>query len=157
MLTGRLRERVPSARALGVATLSGYELRFHKRGWKDGSGKCDVVGRDGDRAQVFGVAFRMTAGDKEGLDAAEGLGRGYGVRTVRVEREGRRVAAFTYVADASAIDSTLLPFTWYKELVLAGAREHGLPLEYVRQLEAVKAVADPDSERDRHARTILCP
>lgn len=156
MFTGWLRRRVASAQPVGLAALRGYELRFHKRSWKDGSGKCNVMRVDGDTARLFGVVFTMAAGDKAALDAAEGLGRGYEERMVDVERDGRRVEAFTYVAEASAIDSTLLPFTWYKELVVAGAREHGLPSAYVEQLEAVTAVADPDRERDRHARTILC-
>jgi hypothetical protein len=41
METARLRERMPSAKPLGVAKLSGHELRFHKRS-KDGSGKCNA-------------------------------------------------------------------------------------------------------------------
>lgn len=42
MLSARLRERAPSARALGVAVLRVHELKWHKVA-KDGSGKCDLV------------------------------------------------------------------------------------------------------------------
>lgn len=37
----RLWQRVPSAVRIGVFTLQGHQLRFHKLG-KDGSGKCDA-------------------------------------------------------------------------------------------------------------------
>nr|MDQ2697092.1 gamma-glutamylcyclotransferase [Pseudomonadota bacterium] len=72
----RLRERVPSATVLGVAELAGWRLRFHKRG-QDRSGKCNIIptGRSGDR--VIGVIYAMAAADKDKLDAAEGLGKGY--------------------------------------------------------------------------------
>jgi hypothetical protein len=33
--------------------------------------------------------------------------------------------------------------------VLHGAREHGLPVDYIRRIEAVDSMADPDA--DRHA------
>lgn len=39
------------------------------------------------------------------------------------------------------------PYTWYKEHVLRGAREQGLPAEYVRALEAVEVMPDPDAKR----------
>jgi gamma-glutamylcyclotransferase len=41
MSLSRLRERVPSAEAVGCFSLNGHDLRFHKLS-KDGSGKCDA-------------------------------------------------------------------------------------------------------------------
>jgi hypothetical protein len=31
-----------------------------------------------------------------------------------------------------AIDDRLKPYSWYKDFVMKGAQEHGLPLEYIR-------------------------
>jgi gamma-glutamylcyclotransferase len=42
MLLERIKKRVPSARALGIATLGGYALRFNKLS-KDGSAKANIV------------------------------------------------------------------------------------------------------------------
>jgi gamma-glutamylcyclotransferase len=42
MCTGRLQQRVPSARPIAVAKLLNNSLRFHKRSDKDGSGKADA-------------------------------------------------------------------------------------------------------------------
>lgn len=151
----RLRERVPSSRALAVAELDGHLLRFHKRG-RDGSGKCNIhpVGRAEDR--VFGVIYRMAAAEQANLDRAEGLGAGYRrvELTVRVDGASRRV--FSYQAQDGHIDDALSPFTWYRQLVLAGARQHGLPADYIAAIEAIAARSDPDTERHaRHERLLL--
>jgi hypothetical protein len=43
--------------------------------------------------------------------------------------------AFTYIARTSHVDATLRPADWYREVVVAGAREHGLPAAWIRWLE----------------------
>lgn len=68
-----------------------------------------------------------------------------------VETAGGAVEAWTY--RALRIDRGALPYTWYKALVVAGAREHGLPPGYVDALEAVAAQDDPRPERT--ARNLL--
>jgi hypothetical protein len=50
---------------------------------------------------------------------------------------------------ATAIDPTLRPYTWYKALVLAGARERGLPGDYIERMQQVPACDDADTERAR--------
>jgi len=80
------------------------------------------------------------------LDRAEGLGFGYEEKTVTlVSAAGREVEAFTYYA--TSIDPALRPYHWYKEHVVRGASEHGLQDDYVRFLEQVDSVADPNGER----------
>jgi hypothetical protein len=59
----------------------------------------------------------------------------------------------TYIADASFIDDSLQPYSWYKDFVLAGAEEHGLPAEYVEsRIVAVHAIGDPDPQRQQARR-----
>jgi len=145
MLTSRLRDRCPSAEAQGVATLHGYELHWHKHSI-DGSGKCDVVRVDDAAAVVYGVLFSIARSEKSDLDRAEGLGRGYDEKQVDVSCcKGATHRAQLYVATKQ--DRLLKPYTWYKAMVVAGAREHGLPPDYMAQLEAVPAVEDADAER----------
>jgi hypothetical protein len=56
---------------------------------------------------------------------------------------------------ATKTDSSLKPYTWYKAFVVAGAKEHKLPSDYIKQLEAVEAIQDPDRERDRRNTQLL--
>ena len=151
----RLRERVPSSRALAVAELDGHLLRFHKRG-RDGSGKCSILPSDRPRDRVFGVVYRMAAAERANLDRAEGLGAGYLRVELTVRVEGAAQPVFSYRAQDGHIDDALAPFTWYHRLVLAGARHHGLPADYIAAIEAIAALPDPDTERHaRHQRLLL--
>jgi len=142
----RLGKRAPSGRALGVAHLEGYALRFHKRG-KDGSAKCGIELTSDRNARVVGVVYEIATDDKARLDRAEGVGVGYHSveLAVRSEREHHRV--HTYIADPGQVDDTLLPFSWYKAYVLHGARFHGLPPAYIEAIERIAAMEDPERER----------
>jgi gamma-glutamylcyclotransferase len=156
MCTARLRARVPSARALGVAALSGHSLRFHKRGWRDGSGKGDAFRTDDPAALVWGVVFRIAIAGKSELDRIEGAGRGYDPDRVEVAApDGTAHRAWVYLAAASAIDPAAVPFRWYRDLILAGAREHGLPDHYVRRIARQPTRPDPDRERARRHRDLI--
>ncbi|MGG5143120.1 gamma-glutamylcyclotransferase family protein [Alcaligenes ammonioxydans] len=137
MLASRLRERCHSAMPVGVAELPDHELRWHKRS-KDNSGKCDVVACLGKR--VIGVLYRIDDSDKKLLDGAEDLGHGYEEIEVDVLHDGNRVIAKAY--QATAIDQSLTPYSWYKALVIAGAQENGLPRDYVEQLKLVASTDD---------------
>lgn len=150
MSTARLIARAPSARALEVARLDGHALKFHKLG-RDGSAKCDAASTDDERSAVHGVLFRIPELEKPLLDRWEGLADGYGEKPVRVvTRAGEARQALTYFA--TRIAPGLKPYEWYREHVLRGAREHGLPTEYVRAIERVETVPDPD--RARHEREL---
>jgi hypothetical protein len=145
MLPERLEKRVPSARALGVATLKGYALRFNKLS-KDGSSKANIVPSADPRAVVYGVLYDLDDDDRPRLDRAEGLNKGYQVRRVRVRRDSAEAEeeAFTYIAAPEAVRDHLPPFRWYKDIVIAGATRNRLPQLYVRQIEAIEALEDLD-------------
>ena len=153
MATARLRERMPSAKPLGVATLSGHELRFHKSS-KDGSGKCNAFATDDDESAVVGVLFSFDPSERRKLDAAEGAGKGYEATMVTVvNHKRRRRKVLTYIASNEAIDDNLKPYSWYKEHVLAGGEEHGLPQDYIdERIAKVEAVEDADIARAARAR-----
>jgi hypothetical protein len=155
MSTARLRARMPSCKPLGLATLPGHALRFHKAS-KDKSGKCDAFATD-DGSEVVGVLFSFDPSERPKLDAAEGAGKGYDARVVTVINDrGRRGKVLTYLASPEVIDDTLKPFGWYKAYVRAGAEEHGLPPDYIAEyIEGVEAVEDPDKARDEKERATL--
>lgn len=145
MSTPRLGARLASMECMGVAELAGHRLAFHKVGG-DGSAKCDALCTDMPADAVIGVVFRIDARKKPVLDGIEGLGCGYAQKQVLVTaREGGQFDAFFY--QATHIDGGLKPFDWYKRHVLYGAREHGLPADYIRDIEAIDSMPDADAAR----------
>ena len=143
MCSGRLREekRVKSAKFVCVARLSRHRLCFHKRS-KDGSGKCNAFRTDGPNDEVLGVVFEIDPSEKRRLDKAEGPG--YLTIPVDLATDMGAMAVFTYIADSKTIDDKLKPYRWYKECVIAGAEEHGLPKAYIERLYAVDVAPDPE-------------
>lgn len=144
MPAARIRARCPSAVAMGVAELRGYELRWHKIS-NDGSGKADIVQSDAEGVSVFGVLYRISPDDKAALDRAEGLGHGY--KEVQVVVYHKDVATTVTAYKATNTDQKLQPYTWYKALAVFGAREHELPEPYIAHIEAVSAIEDPQDDR----------
>jgi hypothetical protein len=143
MLSARLRQRVPGALLIGAVMLHVHALRWHKVA-KDGSGKCDIVPAE-PASVVHGVLYEIPAQEKQHLDRAEGLGFGYAEKDILVECRTAMLTATAYVA--THVDESILPFTWYRALVIAGAVEHGLPIEYVDGLRAIDAKLDADAQR----------
>jgi hypothetical protein len=145
MLTERLRARCPSAHPIGTGYAEGYRVRFSKRSG-DGSGKATLVRAAGHNA--FGVLFTIAAPDVVALDKSEG--EGY-LRDDLFEIThfpvGHRLTAATYHARSTAISEGLQPYDWYLNLILAGARQHELPGEYVEMLSTFQAQSDPDPQR----------
>ena len=141
----RLKDRVPSAHVISIATLNEHHLRFHKKS-KDGSGKCDAHETQNAEHHVIGVVFEIAETDKPELDRKEGLGLGYEQKEVTLTASsGETISAITYYA--TNIDSKLKPYHWYKHHVLTGAKENGLPSEYVDKISSIESIPDPKLER----------
>lgn len=145
MSTSRLTARVPSARPVTIARLYQHRLKFHKDGY-DGSGKCNAEYTDNESDITYGVVFEISTTEKRRLDKIEGVGDGYDEKNESVfTQNGKILEVVTYYA--TSVDSSLAPYDWYKEHVLHGAREHGLPVEYIATIEAINSIPDPDKER----------
>jgi hypothetical protein len=146
---------MPSCEPLGIATLPGYALRFHKRS-RDKSGKCNAFA-SGNNKKVIGVLFSFDPAERAKLDEAEGVGAGYERAMVTViDESGRRRKVLTYLATPDYIDDNFKPYGWYKNFVVSGAREHGLPSEYIAEyIQSVEALDDPNKTRDKNQRAIL--
>lgn len=154
MLKERLIKRVPSALVRATGYIEGYKIRFNKRS-KDGSGKCNLVKTKDKNDRVYGVVYDFLDAEKPALDKCEGLGQGYDAKMVKVIAEDGEIRAYTYMADDSAVDDTLRPYSWYKDFVVEGARWHSLPPEYISQLDGFEADSDPDAEREKQNRRLL--
>jgi hypothetical protein len=72
---------------------------------------------------------------------------GYEQEMVEVVHADGSVRAWVYVARPGAIDTSLLPYAWYHELVVHGAHQHGLPKRYVNDLKSFDTAVDPDTTR----------
>lgn len=131
--SARLQGRVASARAHGPARLAGYALRLDKRG-ADGTGKANLHAAPG--ATVWGVVYALDADDWPRLDACE---PDYARVRVTVELADESVAVQTYRSDRLLSDPRAQ--RRYRQLMIDGAREHGLPAEWIAALEAL-AVLD---------------
>jgi hypothetical protein len=152
MFSRRLKERTPSARATGIGFVNQHRLTFDKVS-RDGSGKCDMEATINPADRVHGVLFRISKAEESALDAAEGLGAGYKKGEFEVMTSKGMCAAVAYFADKK--NPRLLPYHWYKALVIAGAEEHGLPNDYVELLRKVKSQPDLDSKRRLESEAIL--
>lgn len=146
MLFSRLRERTPSAKLLTTGILFEHKLMFHKSSF-DGSGKCDAYQTDKDYDHLYGVIYEVPKSEKQELDLAEGLGVGYEEKTVSVFVESKKtiIEAITYYA--TEIDDSLKPYHWYKNFVLQGAIDNGLPEEYIDTLRHIESNDDLDEKR----------
>ena len=113
---------------------------FHKRS-VDGSGKCCLL-PPGDGVHVAVYAFDDAA--KDLLDDIEGVGRGYELATLDVPGFGD---CYTYAANPDYLDVRLLPYDWYRDLVVLGCRKLDFPSDYVRRIEAQPSIPDPDAAR----------
>ncbi len=117
--------------------IKGYRLRFNLEGRPRGKAAPANLYRD-QRAQVWGVVYRITRRDLMRLDSTEGVpGRGYRHVVVEVEDAyGRLIEAVTYIAAGKEVDGR--PSLRYISLLRDGARAHGLPELYIRFLESVE-------------------
>jgi len=140
MKTNRLRKRVPSAKPIGRARLFNKRLVFNKKS-EDGSGKANL--EDSPEDVVWGVLYEIESSDLEKLDKAEG---GYRRTTMRVKtNEDKLVAAEVYISTEVVLE--VIPFDWYKELLVCGAQEHQLPENYIDFLK--KIPSKPNERRYR--------
>lgn len=145
MSVRRLRERVSSARPLGVGWLPAHRLMFRKKS-QDNSGKCDIV--PSDLCTVYGVLFEIESSQERDLDRHEGLNYGYLKRECHVHVDAARcMPTFTYYAAASHLDNELKPYTWYLTHVMTGAREASLPEAYINEVSSTKSIEDRDRTR----------
>jgi gamma-glutamylcyclotransferase len=130
------RGAMPEARLVSPARLDGYRLALTRRSIRWQAGVLDVVAAPGE--SVWGALFELDDADLERLDAKEGAGFAY--RRIEVDLdEGRRAIAYE-VIDKEPVE--VPPAPEYSALVLAGARECGLPDDWVSELERWLAVPD---------------
>ena len=138
--------------SIGTGYIAGRRLTFDKLSL-DGSGKCDAEETGKEKDRVYGVIFEISCSDRRALDRAEGRGEGYELETVEVITKQGTALAQIYIATRK--ERGLLPYHWYKALVVSGAVEHDLPSSYVEWLRVFKSEEDPHADRRAENEAIL--
>ena len=127
----RLRELAPSAIARGAAQAIGFALRLDKLG-ADGTAKANLHSAPG--GVVWGAVYAIDPADWTRIDVRE---RGYARIEIEVILANRqRALAQTYHSDRLTDASAA---AWYKQLIVAGARGHGLPADWCAWLDGLPA------------------
>ena len=150
----RLIERVPSARLLGPVCIGQHQLKYHKRS-HDGSGKCNILYTENPKDKVYGALYSIQPEHKQLLDHFEGLGYGYIDDDISVELKGKSYQCFTYRAQNQYIEDDILPYHWYRDLVLYGAKYLGFPEDYIQAFVNKKSIDDPDSKQSAKMETLV--
>jgi hypothetical protein len=139
----RLEARVGGVEFLGAVRLSGWSLQFDKRGG-DGSAKANLRAAPDTGHVAYAAAYRLRRDQIRLLDVFEGWGHGYETLPMDVRIDGEEVQAFTYLAPTQWLSDALLPFDWYVDLIVAGARFHRFNAAYLRKIAAQPAKRDRD-------------
>nr|KAJ3597862.1 hypothetical protein NHX12_001378 [Muraenolepis orangiensis] len=139
LLRERLVLRNPSATFFTVGYLQNYTLQFgywsnslQAIGWHGGVASIQQRGAE----EVWGVVWRMRRDNLQTLDDQEGVQEGaYMPLEVNVTTAEGDTLCRTYKMNHF---HPYLPSPPYKQVVCLGARQNGLPLDYIHKLEAVE-------------------
>ncbi len=120
-----MHKHAPEAVALGPACLKDYRFVITADGYASVAPER--------RACVHGLLWRLTARDRVTLDRWENIAaRLYRAQMLPIVVAGARRRALVYVARARPRGA---PRAGYMEIVIAAAREAGLPADYVASLQ----------------------
>ncbi|XP_069763535.1 gamma-glutamylcyclotransferase-like [Narcine bancroftii] len=137
MLRGRLQLQNPSAVQVSVGCLKGHELAFGFKGTVEsrwGGGAASII--PSPKKEVWGIIWRLKADDRQSLDDQEGAQEGlYSPIEVKVEEKVMgEVICLTYQMNNFQFS---LPSPLYKKVIIQGAKESGLPSEYIMKLDSI--------------------
>lgn len=128
-----IRRWCPGHRLVGAAALDNHRLAFTRRSEITGTGVADAVPEPGQT--MWGVLYEIRDEDLVELDHKEAAGRGY-------QRQPCRVQILADQSRHDAVMYTVLrkeprevpPSREYLERMIAGARDRGLPEDYIAAL-----------------------
>ncbi|MCC6303573.1 MAG: gamma-glutamylcyclotransferase [Rhodobacteraceae bacterium] len=129
-----MRASCPTARAVAVARLDGFELRFAKC-TDTAHGGCTLIADPA--AVTWGVHYEMSAEDRAALDASAGIeARRWALKPVTVSGvDGREYQSVTYVIPDDR--GPHRPTPGYVGPIHKGAAALNLPAAYRERLRAI--------------------
>jgi hypothetical protein len=144
LLFERIHKRVDTVEVIQIHKLQGYELKFNKVSI-DGSTKANVVPNP--EAYVMGVIHRIASEQKPILDAYEALGKGYELQYFELTIAGEVQKIGFYQATDPQFLGNGLPYHWYREYVRLGAIQNEFDADYVKKIESIGYIQDPNKDR----------
>lgn len=146
LLEERLLARVPQARFVGVGKIIGWRIALNIRS-EDGSAKANAIHTGRPEDVLHGALYELDGAGKAVLDRFEDVGGAYRIEDATAETASGAREVYLYAGNARRFVENLPPYDWYLGFILAGARQRGLPAEFIERLEAVRAIPDPDARR----------
>jgi gamma-glutamylcyclotransferase (GGCT)/AIG2-like uncharacterized protein YtfP len=140
MAGAEMDEWCPDHRFLGPARLPDHRLELRRRSIRWRGGAADIVHTPGEA--LWGALYEVPATALARLDVREGAGFAYRRRGVEVLLHGRepRDAVAYEVIEKEPNEVPATPE--YVALVLAGARERGLPQAWLERLARLPIATD---------------
>lgn len=134
LATDQMEQRTGEIREVRRAYLPGYRITFNKLG-SDGTGKANII--PDDSHVVWGVVYLCSPEALSSMDDYEGVPGGhYERKIVQVQcDDGEVLETVTYIAGERYIQAPLSPSPDYLDRILRGAREHGLPEDFIQEIE----------------------
>ncbi|XP_040577054.1 gamma-glutamylcyclotransferase [Lepeophtheirus salmonis] len=142
MLTQRIRISNHSASYVGNALLKGYYLDFdyESQKWK---GAVATIREDSKR-EVWGILWRLKNEDLKSLDKQEGVESSIYRRlsiSINLEDSSDPIDAYTYQLTEESCNKgsqDKRPSKIYKNVIVNGAKEHNLNVNYIKLLEGIQ-------------------
>ena len=136
LLTERIHINNPSAKFQAIAKLSEHKLDFNYFSQRWQGAAATVIPHTEDH--VWGVLWELDQEHEASLDRQEGVPSVYNRKQVEVEcGDGARVTALTYFL-IKPEEQDKRPSGVYKDVIVRGAEEHGIPPYYIDRLRSVE-------------------
>lgn len=118
-----------------VAFLKNYRLAFNNTDTAGVERYANIVPSPG--SIVWGAAYWCSPEAMQALDRYEGVEEGcYSRQWIEVETiAGESLRAEVYIGGPQFTADAGKPSDWYLQIILLGAKEHGLPEEHIREIE----------------------
>ena len=130
----QMNERCPGNKFLGLAKLEGYKLVFDGFFKKRDGAVANITELAG--SIVWGGLFEISEANLAALDCYEGYPSAYNRKKISVFLEGSEVVdVVVYYRTGQKLGS---PSREYKELILQGARNCGLPDDYIKAIRDLR-------------------
>ena len=147
MFYDRLVERVgvDNVEFFDKGNLTYYKLVFNKKS-EDESSKANIKFTNKKSDKVFGVIYQI---DKSKIHELDKVENGYEKVKIPVNCGDKTYGdCFVYVAKEEFIQNNLLPYGWYKSLIIEGAKNFCIPQRYITNtLLPVRVKQDLNDER----------
>lgn len=113
-----------------VGHIENYAFRYNKIGVDD-TGKGNIIEKQGSKTR--GVFFKIHLSDY--LHLHERYEVGY--RQIEIEGSSNKklIRAKSFIALPENVEDQMIPSPEYQDIVIVGAREKGLPEEYIQYIE----------------------